>query len=125
MNEINKLFYDDKYYLLGFNKFYQKIKQKNINITKSQLLKFYNEQEISQKFIPKNKKIKLHISPAYSPFEILYCDSMYITSLNITLLSFIDWYSRYAFVFPFKLSQQISSEKSTKKLIEVINFIKN
>ena len=50
---------------------------------------------------------------------------MYITNLNITLLSFIDWYSRYAFVFPFKLSQQISSEKSTKKLIEVINFIKN
>ena len=50
---------------------------------------------------------------------------MYITSLNITLLSFIDWYSRYAFVFPFKLSQQISSEKSTKKLIEVLNFIKN
>ena len=28
MNEINKLFYDDKYYLLGFNKFYQKIKEK-------------------------------------------------------------------------------------------------
>ena len=61
-------------------------------------------QEISQRFKPKNKKLKLHIRPANRPFEILYCDSMYITSLNITLLSFIDWYSRYAFVFPFKLS---------------------
>ena len=50
---------------------------------------------------------------------------MYITSLNITWLSFIDWYSRFAFAFPFELSQQISSEKSTKKLIAVINFIKN
>ena len=40
MNEINKLFYDNKYYLLGFNKFYEKIKQKNINISKSELLKF-------------------------------------------------------------------------------------
>ena len=55
MNEINKLFYDDKYYLLVFNKFYQKIKEKNINITKSQLLKFYNDQEISQRFKPKYK----------------------------------------------------------------------
>ena len=43
MNEINKLFYDDKYYLLGFNKFYEKIKQKNINISKSELYKFYND----------------------------------------------------------------------------------
>ena len=55
MNEINKLFYDDKYYLLGFNKFYEKIKQKNINISKSELLKFYNSQEISQRFKPKKK----------------------------------------------------------------------
>ena len=36
MNDINKLFYDDKYYLLGFNKFYEKIKQKNINISKTE-----------------------------------------------------------------------------------------
>ena len=37
MNEINKFFYNDKYYLLGFNKFYEKIKQKNINISKTEL----------------------------------------------------------------------------------------
>ena len=54
MNEINKLFYDDKYYLLGFNKFYEKIKQKNINISKSESLTFYNDQKISQRFKPKN-----------------------------------------------------------------------
>ena len=33
----------------------EKIKQKNINISKSELLKIYNDQEISQRFKPKKK----------------------------------------------------------------------
>ena len=90
--EIEKLFYNDKYFILGFNKFYEKIKQNKIKITKSELLKFYNNQEVSQRFKPKQKRIKLKIVKSDTPFKTIYCDSMYITPLNITLLSFIDWY---------------------------------
>ena len=123
--EIKNSFYNDKYFILGFNKFYEKIKQKKINITKSKLLKFYNEQEVAQRFKPKQKIKKLNIVKSTVPFKILYCDSMFITSLNITLLSFIDWYSKYVFVFAFKISKQLSSDKSAKCLLKVIDFIKN
>ena len=123
--EIEKLFYNDKYFILGFNKFYEKIKQNKIKITKSELLKFYNNQEVSQRFKPKQKRIKLKIVKSDTPFKTIYCDSMYITPLNITLLSFIDWYSKYVFVFTFKLSKQLTSDKSAKCLLKVVDFIKD
>ena len=122
--EIEKLFYNDKYFILGFNKFYEKIKQNKINITKAKLLKFYNSQEVAQRFKPKQKRIKLKIIKSDAPFKTMYCDSMYITPLNITLLSFIDWYSKYVFVFTFKYSKQLTAIKSAKCLLKVVDFIK-
>ena len=61
------------------------------------------------------------VVPIY-PFEKFYADSMYLTHANITLLNFIDYYTRYAFIFPFKLSKQINSLKSSKCLESVIKF---
>ena len=122
--EIEKLFYNDKYFILGFNKFYEKIKQNKINITKAKLLKFYNNQEVSQRFKPKQRKIKMNIVQSDTPFKTVYCDSMYLTQLNITLLSFIDWYSKYVFVFAFKISKQLSSSNAAKCLLKVVDFIK-
>ena len=124
LNKLNKLFYNDKNFLLGFNKFYEKVKQNGISITKAELLKYYNHQEVSQRFKPKETKITFKIVNSSRPFEKIYCDSMYVTDLNITLLSFIDLYSKYAFVFSFKLSKQLQSYKSAQSLIKVIDFIK-
>lgn len=65
--ELNKLFYNDKNFILGFNKFYEKVKLNNIPITKAELLKYYNEQEVSQRFKPKERKIKMKIKMIKSP----------------------------------------------------------
>ena len=125
MDDVKKLFYDDKYFILGFNKFYERVKLNNIDITKAELLKYYNQQEISQRFKPKQHRIKKKITPANYPFERVYCDTMYITDLNISLLSFIDMYSKYAFVFPFKISKQLKSSISASCLSKVDKFAVN
>jgi hypothetical protein len=88
-------------------------------------LKYYNDQEVSQRFKPKQRKIKMKIINSNAPFEKMYCDSMFITDLNISLLSFIDLYSKYVFVFPFKISKQLSSKVSASCLIKVNNFVED
>ena len=98
MDAVEKLFYDDKYFILGFNKFYEKVKINNIDISKADLLKYYNSQEISQRFKPKQIKRSIKIAKSDFPFERVYCDTMFITDLNISLLSFIDMFSKYAFI---------------------------
>jgi hypothetical protein len=121
MDSVEKLFYHDKYFILGFNKFYEKVKMNNIDISKADLLKFYNSQEISQRFKPKIHK-SLKIAKSNIPFERVYCDTMFITDLNISLLSFIDMFTKYAFVFPFKISKQLKSSVSASCLKKVDTF---
>ena len=123
IEQLNKLFYDDKNYILGFNKFYEKLKLNNIDITQSDLLKYYNNQEISQQFKPKQRQIKLKIIGSNVLFEKMYCDTMYITDLNISILSFIDIHSKFVFVFPFKISKQLKSNVSALCLNKVNQFV--
>ena len=114
MNEQEKeildtLFYEDKNYIFGFAKFFEKIKENKLNISKSKALFYYNNQEITQLFKRKKSNIKLKIVNSIYPFEKVYVDSMYLTYANITLLNFVDYYTRYSFIFPFKLAKQLKS----------------
>ena len=45
--KLGKLFYDDKGYIFGFPKLYQKVKENNLNMPKLIVLYYYNNQEIS------------------------------------------------------------------------------
>ena len=122
--KLDMLFYDDKGYIFGFPKLYEKVKENNLNISKSKVLYYYNNQEITQIFKRKNTIVKHKIVvPIYS-FEKVYADSMYLTHANITLLNFIDYYTRYSFIFSFKLSKQINSVKASRCLETVIKFEK-
>ena len=94
MNEQEKeildtLFYEDKNYIFGFAKFFEKIKENKLNISKSKALFYYNNQEITQLFKRKKSNIKLKIVNSIYPFEKVYVDSMYLTNANYKSLNFL------------------------------------
>lgn len=119
-NILDKIFYKDKGYVFGLNKFNELVNNSNHYIPQSKIRYYYKNQEISQLFKPK-LKIYNKINESNKPFSKLYCDTLYITHANITILNILDYYSRYNYAFIFKISKQLNSNKSAKSLLYVID----
>jgi dipeptidyl aminopeptidase/acylaminoacyl peptidase len=58
------------------------------------------------------------------PFEKVYSDTMFITYVNVALLNFINYYTRFSFIFIFKIAKQLNSKNSAKCLQKVIDYAK-
>ena len=75
-----------------------------------------------QRLKPKEKIKSIKISEGSRPFEKIYSDTMFLTDANVALLNFIDYYTRFCFIFIFRNSKQINSKNSAKCLQKVIDY---
>ena len=50
---------------------------------------------------------------------------MFLTDANVSLLNFLDYFSRYCFIFIFRNSKQINSKNSAKCLQKVIDYARD
>ena len=122
-NIMDKIFYDDNGYVFGLTKFNEMVNKSGTYIPQAKIRYYYANQKISQLFKPR-KNIQTKIMDSSKPYSKLYCDSMYITYANVTILNILDFYSRYNYVFIFRLSKQLSSSKAANCLISVIEDAK-
>jgi hypothetical protein len=102
--KVKKLFYDTKQGLVSFNKFYDKIKENNINITKKQAEEFYKNQEVNQVLKPINRPKIYNSIVANFPRDIFQMDIMIYDRYEYRhykyILVIIDVYSRYMMAKP-------------------------
>ena len=110
---LNNIFYNNNLYLSGLNKFNIAVNKSGNYIPQNKIRYYYKNQEITQLFKP---RIKLYnkISETNKPFNKLYCDSLFITYANITILNIMDFYSRYNYIFIFRKSKQLNSTNAAK-----------
>ena len=122
--KFDKIFYGDNNYVFGINKFIKELDKAKINIPYNKVKYYYDNQEVVQRFKPREKLIRNKISEGNRPFEKVYCDTMFITYANVALLNFIDYYSRFSFVFIFifRYAKQLNSKNSAKCLQKVIDY---
>ena len=120
---LNNIFYNKDLYLSGLNKFNIAVNKSNHYIQQNKIRYHYKNQEITQLFKP---WIKLYnkISKTNKPFNKLYCDTLFITYANITILNIMDFYSRYNYIFIFRKSKLLNSTNAAKSLMSVIDEAK-
>ena len=120
---LNNIFYNNDLYLSGLNLFNIAVNKSGHYILQNKIRYYYKNQEITQLFKP---RIKLYnrISETNKPFNKLYCDTLFITYANITILNIIDFYSRYNYMFIFRKSKQLNSTNAAKSLMAVIDEAK-
>ena len=128
-DKLDKIFYGGENYLFGINKFMKELRrlhfQQKINIPQNKIKYYYNNQEVVQRFKPKEKIKRIKISEGSRPFEKMYSDTMFLTDANISLLNFLDYFSRFCFIFIFRNSKQINSKNSAKCLQKVIDYARD
>lgn len=112
---LDDIFYGKKLMTKGFNVFKGAVK--SLKIPDNKLMYYYNNQEIVQLFKPitprKDRKfIPIIVS---SPFERVYMDTMFITSLNLTIVNCVDLFSKYGYSMTFRGSS-VSSSKTLDTL---------
>ena len=120
---LNDIFYNDNLYLTGFNKFNAVVNKSSNYIPQNKIRFYYRNQEITQLFKPRIKLYNI-IAETNKPFKKLYCDSLFITYANITILNIMDFYSRYNYIFIFRKSKQLNSSNAAKSLMAVIDDAK-
>ena len=124
-DKLDKIFYGGENYLFGINKFMNELTKEKINIPQDKIKYYYNNQEVVQRFKPKEKMKRIKINEGSRPFEKIYGDTMFLTDENIALLNFIDYYTRFCFIFIFRNAKQINSKNSTKCLQKIIDYARN
>ena len=118
---LDNIFYKDGAFTLGLNKFNDIVNHSDRYIPQEKIRYYYSNQEITQLFKPRKRMKNINISESNRPFNKLYADSLFLTSANIAILNILDYYSRFNYLFAFKLSQQINSTRSSNCLMSVIN----
>ena len=124
-DKLDKIFYKGENYLFGINKFMKELRKEKVNIPQNKIKYYYDNQEVVQRFKPKEKIKRLKINEGNRLFEKIYSDTMFVTDANVALLNFIDYYSRFCFVFIFRNAKQINSKNSSKCLQKIIDCVKD
>ena len=124
-DKLDKIFYEGENFLFGINKFMKVLRKEKINIQQNKIKYYYDNQEVVQRFKIKEKMIRIKINEGSRPFEKIYGDTMFLTDVNIALLNFIDYYTRFCFIFIFRNAKQINSKNSTKCLQEKIDYARD
>ena len=117
---LDKIFYGENSYIFGLNKFNESVNNSGFYVPQDKIRFYYRNQEITQLFKPKQRNTN-KISEPNRPYNKLYVDTMYITYANVTILNILDFYTRYNYVFIFKISKQLKSNNTAKALLTVIN----
>ena len=120
---MNDIFYKDNLYLTRLYKFHIPVNKYGHYIPQNKIIFYYKNQEITQLFKP---RIKLYnrITETNKPVNKFYCDTLFITYANITILNIMDFYSRYNYIFIFRKSKQLNSSNAAKSLMDVIDDAK-
>lgn len=119
-NILDKIFYNDNGYIFGLNKFNELVNESGYYIPQEKIRFYYKNQEITQLFKPRQRIIN-KINESNRPYNKMYADTLFITYANVTILNILDYYSRYNYVFIFKISKQLKSSNAAKSLLSVIN----
>ena len=67
--KLDKIFYEGENYLFGINKFMNELRKEKINIPQDKIKYYYNNQEVVQRFKPKEKIKRIKISEGSRSFE--------------------------------------------------------
>ena len=110
------LFYKDGAFTLGLNKFNDMINNSDRYITQDKIRYYYRNQEITQLFKPRKRMKNMAITESNKPFNKLYADTLFLTSANVSIINIIDYYSRFNYMFVFRLSKQINSTRAANCL---------
>jgi hypothetical protein len=122
-SQLDKIFYGDDFLSRNLDAFYSVVKKSHPSISKSIVKFYYDNQQVVQIFRPyiSRKNIKHIPIITDNPFDVVYCDTMFITSINLTIVNFIDLFSKFGYSQAFR-GQSISSKKTTDVLY---NFVKS
>lgn len=120
---LDKIFYGDDFLSRNLDSFYAVVKKSHPSISKSIVKFYYDNQQVVQIFKPYISRKNIKHIPIISdnPFDVVYCDTMFITSINLTIVNFIDLFSKFGYSQSFR-GQSISSKKTTDVLY---NFVKS
>lgn len=104
LKKVKDLFYDTKQGLISFDKFYNKIKENDIKISRKQAEEFYKRQEINQVLKPAIKPKVYNSIVANYPKDIFQMDIIIYDRYELRhykyILVVIDVYSRYMMAVP-------------------------
>jgi hypothetical protein len=122
-SQLDKIFYGDDFLSRNLDSFYAVVKKSHPSISKSIVKFYYDNQQVVQIFKPYISRKNIKHIPIISdnPFDVVYCDTMFITSINLTIVNFIDLFSKFGYSQSFR-GQSISSKKTTDVLY---NFVKS
>lgn len=93
MDAVKKIFYKGN--IVGFDKFVDECRSAGIKISEAKLKDFYDNQEITQMFRPLPKGTGGKKMLVFNPFEKVYMDAMYITSSGVSLITTVDYFTKY------------------------------
>ena len=118
---LDDLFYKNGLFTLGLNKFNEAINNSGIYMPQDKIRYYYKNQEITQLFKPRKRHKNINISESHKQFNKVYADTLFLTSANVAILNIIDYYSRFNYMFVFRISKQINSKRSSECLLKVID----
>jgi hypothetical protein len=118
---LDKIFYGDDFLSRNLDSFYAVVKKSHPSISKSIVKFYYDNQQVVQIFKPYISRKNIKHIPIISdnPFDVVYCDTMFITSINLTIVNFIDLFSKFGYSQSFR-GQSISSKKTTDVLYKFV-----
>lgn len=123
-SKLDNIFYGNNLLSRGFDDFYNLVKKSKLNIEKPIVKFYYDNQQIVQIFKPNIPRKNMKYIPIISdaPFEVVYCDTMFITSVNLTIVNFVDLFSKFGYSKSFR-GQSISSSKTTDVLYKFLKSV--
>lgn len=122
-DKLEKLFNDST--ITNFNDFYNLVKENRLNFSRSEVKKFYDDQEVNQLFKQPYKKF-IPIKCFTNRVGCLFIDLQDISKFfrqnagHNHLFNCIDTYSRYSWSFPIKNKQATTTVKPMKIIVEEI-----
>jgi hypothetical protein len=129
LSKVKNLFYDTKQGLISFDKFFDKIKENKINVTKKEAEEFYKKQEINQLLKPVKKPNKYNSIVAGYPGDIFQMDIMIYDRYEYRhykyILVVIDVYSRYMMAEPMTNRRMDTILEKTKIIFDEMGTPQN
>jgi hypothetical protein len=119
--KLDKIFYGEEFLSRGFQKFYEEVKRRKVNVGQELTRFYYDNQQVVQMFKPKGKFQGGKII-TLKPFRKVYIDTMFITDSNITLINIVDLFTKYALIKVFK-GGSTDSKKATEAIKAYINDV--
>ena len=134
IKDLDKIFYSKNFLAGSFPKFIKEIRLKNLPYTNSQVKRYYDAQEVVQRFTPYTKVSNIESighHEAFYPFEKVFIDTMFFRKFGFMMITAVDLFTKYGFavVYPFHKSKDeeytsITSHQGNKAVEKINNEIK-